>query len=149
MKTFILFTISFFTITSCINKKSSNNENDIQKIVHTKMQEQEACWNRGDIDCFMKHYWQSDSLEFIGKSGLTRGWQKTLDNYKKSYSNKDEMGQLSFEYLKEELIDNNTFHIIGKWKLLRNVIGDTLQGHFTLLWQKRNNEWVIISDHSS
>ena len=49
------------------------------------MKKQELAWNTGDIDSFMKYYWKSDSLKFIGSSGITYGWQKTLDNYKKKY----------------------------------------------------------------
>jgi hypothetical protein len=35
-------------------------------------------WNRGDLSKrFMDTYWKSDSLMFIGKSGVTYGWQNT------------------------------------------------------------------------
>jgi hypothetical protein len=36
---------------------------------------------------------------FIGKSGITYGWQKTLDNYKKGYPDKEAMGKLHFTLL--------------------------------------------------
>jgi hypothetical protein len=39
------------------------------------------------------------------------------------------------------------YHVTGKWFLKRSI-GD-LSGHFTLLFRKINNKWVIISDHSS
>lgn len=151
MKRYTLFGLIFLLILSCTEniKTEKENHETISSIIKTKMTEQENCWNKGDLECFMKHYWKNDSLEFIGKSGLNLGWQTTLDNYKNSYKNKDEMGVLSFEYLKEKQIDNHTFHVIGKWKLSRTSIGDTLQGHFTLIWQIKNGEWVIISDHSS
>ena len=56
---------------------------------------QQNCWNEGDLDCFMEGYWKSDNLVFIGSKGLTYGWQKTLDNYKKSYPTKEAMGKLN------------------------------------------------------
>ena len=34
------------------------------------MQRQESCWNRGDLECFMNGYWESDSLMFIGKDKI-------------------------------------------------------------------------------
>ena len=126
-----------------------NNEIPAEDIIIKKMQEQEDCWNNGDINCFMQHYWQNEKLEFIGKSGLTKGWQKTMDNYKKSYPTPEKMGKLKFDIIKNEQIDFNTAHTIGKWQLIRKKIGDTLAGHFSLIWQKRKQEWVIISDYSS
>lgn len=44
---------------------------------------QTNAWNQGDLDRFMQTYWKHDSLMFIGKNGVTYGWQNTLDNYKK------------------------------------------------------------------
>ncbi|MCB0740716.1 MAG: hypothetical protein KDB92_06630, partial [Chitinophagaceae bacterium] len=60
------------------------------------MDNQTAAWNRGDITAFMKGYWQNDALMFVGKSGVTYGWQNTLDNYKKGYPDTAAMGQLQF-----------------------------------------------------
>jgi hypothetical protein len=31
---------------------------------------QTAAWNKGDLQGFMKGYWENDSLRFIGKSGI-------------------------------------------------------------------------------
>lgn len=45
--------------------------------------QQEKAWNLGDINEFMKGYWESDSLVFVGKNGLTYGFKNTLANYKK------------------------------------------------------------------
>jgi hypothetical protein len=150
MKRYINIFLISILLSSCIAfEVDKPNEQEVKTTILAQMQEQEACWNQGDLECFMQHYWKSDSLEFIGKSGLNLGWQTTLDNYKNSYKNKDEMGTLSFEYLKTKLIDDNTFHVIGKWQLQREKIGDVLEGHFSVLWQKKNNQWVIISDHSS
>jgi hypothetical protein len=37
------------------------------------MQMQEKAWNEGNLEKFMSGYWQSDSLKFIGKKGITWG----------------------------------------------------------------------------
>jgi hypothetical protein len=150
MKKYLLLLFTSTLLYSCVSFEfEKTDEKEVTTTILNQMQEQENCWNNGDLECFMQHYWQSDSLEFIGKSGLTLGWQKTLDNYKRSYASKDEMGTLSFKYLKTQLIDNNTYHVIGKWQLQRPNIGDVLDGHFSILWQKKNDKWAIISDHSS
>jgi len=123
-------------------------KNDLD-IVRNNMSEQENSWNNGDIPGFMKHYWTSDSLSFVGKSGLNRGWKKTLDNYLISYDNKDKMGTLYFNNLSINKIDINTIHVIGSWTLKRNDDLGNLSGYYSLIWQKKNNQWVIIADHSS
>lgn len=111
------------------------------------MDEQEASWNNADLHGFMKHYWKSDSLKFIGKRGINYGWQNTLDNYKKSYPTAEEMGKLKFHNLSTEILDDSSAFVIGKWKLQRT--SDTLSGHYSLLWKKLNGNWVIVADHSS
>lgn len=109
--------------------------------------EQTRAWNQGDIESFMKGYWKNDSLMFIGKNGITYGWQKTLENYKKGYPDTASMGKLSFDILLVKKLSGLYYQVIGKWKLKRSI-GD-LEGHFTLLFQKIKGQWLIISDHSS
>jgi ketosteroid isomerase-like protein len=111
------------------------------------MYEQEQSWNNGDIEGFMKHYWQNDSLKFIGRRGLTYGWQQTLDNYKRSYPDRAAMGRLQFDILSTDILSDSSAFVIGKWTLLRSA--DTLSGHYTLLWKKYDDRWVIVADHSS
>jgi len=111
------------------------------------LQTQDECWNRGDIEGFMSTYWRSDSLMFIGKSGVTYGWQNTLNNYKKGYPDTAAMGKLEFTLIDIRQLSGRYYHVIGKWKLKRSM-GD-LQGHFTLLLRKIKGEWKIVADHSS
>jgi ketosteroid isomerase-like protein len=111
------------------------------------MSEQEKSWNTHDIEGFMKYYWKSDSLKFIGKKGITYGWQKTLDNYRNSYPNGQAMGTLVFEVLNAEKLSGSAVYVIGKWNLLRKE--DSVGGYFTLLWKKMKGRWVIVSDHTS
>ncbi len=111
------------------------------------MNSQQDAWNRGDIEGFMKGYWENDSLRFIGKRGITYGWQATLDNYKKSYPGKDAMGRLQFTNLTTQLINDSSAYVIGKWELFR--ASDTLAGHYSLLWKNFNGQWLIVADHSS
>lgn len=116
--------------------------------ISSNMAEQEASWNRGDVEAFMTHYWRSDSLKFIGSKGLTYGWQQTLDNYKKGYPDKSAMGQLTFTNHEIREVGDVYTYVIGKWELEREELED-LSGHYTLLWQLIDGRWVIISDHSS
>ena len=119
-----------------------SQEKDILKVLH----EQQTAWNNGDIENFMKGYWKDDSLLFIGSKGPTYGWQKTLDNYKKSYPTKEKMGILSFSDQKIKMLGKNYAHVFGKWKLTRKD-GD-LGGIYTLVFQKFKDGWKVISDHT-
>ena len=115
--------------------------------INNIMLRQEEDWNRGSIEDFMNGYLKSDSLQFIGKSGINYGWQPTLDNYIQSYPDSASMGQLTFDNLHIDVLSENYAHVTGKW-MLKREIGD-LSGHYTLLWQKVGGKWVIIKDHSS
>ena len=115
--------------------------------IRAAMNEQLKAWNAGDINEYMNTYWQSDSLMFIGKSGVTFGWQNTLENYKKGYPDTTSMGRLDFTLIDIKRLSVLYFYVIGKWHLSR-TIGD-LSGHFTLLFKKVKSKWVIVSDHSS
>jgi ketosteroid isomerase-like protein len=118
-----------------------------KKAIEGLMQAQQDCWNKADLEGFMKGYWNNDSLMFIGKSGITYGWQSTLNNYKKGYPDTASMGKLQFTLLELAPLSKHYFHVTGKWYLARTK-GD-LQGYFTLVFKKINGNWLIIKDHSS
>ena len=124
----------------------SLNEADVEAIYIVTAQ-QTASWNMGDIPGFMKGYWRSDSLVFVGSKGPTYGWQATLDNYLKSYPTPEKMGKLRFDIIRLVALENNHAFMIGKWMLDRKE--KDLEGHFSLIWRKINGQWVIVADHSS
>jgi hypothetical protein len=110
------------------------------------MKTQELAWNEADIAGFMKYYWKSDSLKFIGSKGITYGWQKTYDNYVKGYPTKYAMGILTFTIKEATQLSETSIYVIGQWQLNKEK---PTGGYFTLLWKKINNEWVIVADHTS
>jgi len=130
---------------SCMYSFAQIEKGDV-KTVSNNMKAQVLAWNKADIKGFMDHYWNSDSLMFIGSKGVTYGWQKTYDNYVKNYPNKEAMGILKFTIIKTEQLSKTSVYIIGKWELEKEKPAG---GHFTLLWKKINNKWVIVSDHTS
>lgn len=141
-----ILTIWLCTLLSLTNLKAQSNKDadTIMQLLTTQI----AAWNRGDIDQFMVGYWQSDSLMFIGKSGLNQGYQTTLNNYKKGYPDRSAMGTLKFDILKIKRFDKKHYFVVGKWHLTRPEKGD-LGGHFSLVFEKIKGKWVIIADHSS
>jgi hypothetical protein len=91
--TFSILLVLLFSIT--MTAQTTKQEEAIRKV----MDDQAAAWNRGDLEGFMAGYWRSEKLTFISGTDVTRGWQQTLDNYKKSYNSKEKMGTLMFSDL--------------------------------------------------
>lgn len=108
---------------------------------------QMKAWNSGSIEQYMTGYWNNDSLVFVGKSGPTYGYNKTLQNYKRSYSDAAKMGQLHFDILQVRQLSADYYFVLGKWALARTA-GD-VSGSFTLLFRKIRGKWCIVADHSS
>ncbi len=138
----ILSAILFLTLAAGLYGQNKEEE----KIKSVLFAQRDA-WNRGDLEGYMEGYWKNDSLKFIGKSGITRGWDKTLLNYKKGYPDKSAMGKLEFKIIELTILTNDAAFMIGKWDLQREK--DSPGGYFTLLWRKINGEWKVTADHSS
>lgn len=140
----ILYSFLLVLIGGLTEKLQAQNadETAIRKL----LEDQTTAWNNGSIEDFMKGYWQSDSLMFVGKNGVKYGYETTLENYKKSYPDTTARGKLYFEVLQMKRLSKQYYNVTGKWQLLRSI-GD-IEGYFTLLFRKINNNWVIIYDHS-
>lgn len=139
---YVLFIISANLLVA--QKKVSKK--DSLQIVKTLFQQQ-ADWNRGDIDAFMEGYIKSDALVFSGASGPIYGWDATRARYKKAYSNRILMGALKFDILSMKLLSSKVVQLQGKFYLTRDI--EDSSGYFTLTWLKKQSQWLIISDHTS
>lgn len=112
------------------------------------LNQQQADWNRHDLEAFMSGYWNSPSLTFFGAK-KTSGWQATLDRYRKSYQSEGhEMGKLEFSDLQIEELAPDAAFVRGRYKLTLSN-GKTPHGLFTLIFRKFPDGWKIIHDHSS
>ncbi len=110
------------------------------------MKNQEIAWSKNDLEGFMKGYIKSDSLKFYGKSGLTKGWQQTLDNYKKGYPTKQHSGTLTFTINDISKIENDSYWVMGEYFLSREV-GDA-NGVFMIIFKNIDGSWKIVADMS-
>lgn len=108
---------------------------------------QQDAWNNGDIDSFMQGYLKSEELVFSGKSGPIYGWENTRKRYYSSYPNTQIMGKLNFTVKKIRSISLNSAYLIGEYYLKRST--EDSYGYFTLLWKKVDDNWLIVSDHTS
>ncbi len=104
-------------------------------------------WNQGDIEGFMRGYWDSDSTMFNSGGNLERGYKGVLARYKKTYGTKEKMGRLEFSELVVRKISSTSAIAMGVWKLHR--ANDQPWGRFTLIVEKKPEGWRITHDHTS
>ena len=107
---------------------------------------QTAAWNRGDLDTFMTGYWKSEETEFVGASGISRGWQAVLDRYRRNYPDRKAMGLLTFSKLEVHVVCPEAAFVIGEFQLDREK--DHPAGIFTLNFRKFKEGWRIVADHT-
>lgn len=124
----------------------SAQESKAQTAIRKVMEDQAAAWNRGDIEGFMAGYWKSEKLTFVS-SHVTRGWEQTLDNYKRSYDTREKMGTLTFSDLEITLLSKDAALVLGSWSLKR--ANDAPGGKFTLIFRKFKEGWRVVHDHTS
>jgi ketosteroid isomerase-like protein len=109
---------------------------------------QAVAWNRGDLEGFMVGYWKSPELTFLSGKDRTRGWDATLERYRKKYqSGQNKMGKLTFSELEIEVLGPTSAWVRGRWQVVRD--GETLSGLFTLILRKQPEGWRIVHDHTS
>jgi ketosteroid isomerase-like protein len=127
--------------------KTTEEQNADRDAIRIVLNEQQAAWNRGDVDAFLMGYWRSPELTFSGSSGVSRGWDGVLTRYKKNYPDRAAMGELDFSELEFRFLGKDAALVLGKWHLKRQP-GD-IGGVFTLVWQRFPEGWKIIHDHTS
>ncbi len=115
--------------------------------IRAVLNDQVVAWNRGDVDGYMKGYWDSDSTEFVSGGTITRGYAKVLARYKKSYNTPQKMGKLLFRELTVRLLSPSAGIATGIWELKR--ASDKPWGRFTLVLEKKTEGWRITHDHTS
>ena len=121
---------------------------DAQKAIRAVLDAQVVAWNKGDLEGFMAGYWKSPDLTFYSGKTKMRGWQATLERYRKRYqADGREMGKLAFSELEIEPLTDNYAVVRGRWQL--TLKGENPGGLFTLVFKKLPEGWRIIHDHTS
>jgi beta-aspartyl-peptidase (threonine type) len=121
---------------------------DPKEAIAKVLADQMMAWNKGDLEGFMAGYWKSPDLTFTSGSDTLRGWQATLERYKKRYQSEgQEMGKLQFGELDIEVLGPDSAFVLGRWQLERTK--DKPGGRFTLIFRKLPEGWRIVHDHTS
>ncbi|CAN5419040.1 nuclear transport factor 2 family protein [soil metagenome] len=143
----LIISIVTFAFATGIFAQTDAQKSKISAGIRKVMDDQAVAWNKGDIDGFMAGYWKSEKLVFISTDKVTRGWQPTLDNYKKGYDSRAKMGVLKFSDLEFFVLSNDAAIVLGSWALTREK--DNPHGKFTLTFRKFKDGWHIVMDHTS
>ena len=124
--------------------------------IKTVLEAQVAAWNRADITAFMASYEVSPETTFVGTTSVNKGFQPILERYKKGYTNKEQMGTLTFKDLDIRLLPTaagvTEYAVVtGRFHLERTERGSAAKddGIFSLVWHKGPGGWKILLDHTA
>jgi len=143
--------VAVLVLASAFASAQSAQEDPNQKAdaIRKVMNAQVAAWNKGDLEGYMDGYWRSPDLEFYSGTTITKGWDATLERYKKRYQQGgNEMGKLDFSELAIHTNPSDIAWVTGKWHL-KMKDGSDRGGLFTLIFRKTATGWKITHDHTS
>jgi len=117
--------------------------------VRALLDAQVSAWNRGDLEAFMAGYWRSPELVFCSGATVTKGWDATLERYRKRYQAEGrEMGRLTFDAIDVMALGEDAAFAHGAYRLrLRD--GSEPNGLFTLVLRRFPDGFRIVHDHTS
>lgn len=138
-----IFLLCLLTISITVTSQTQVKD---EEAIRAVLKMQQDAWNQNDLEDFMRGYWKSDSLKFYGSKGITSGWEKTLENYKKGYPSKEYTGTLSFTIETITKIEENSYYVMGQFHLVRDL--GNANGVFLIIFRKIEGEWKIIADLS-
>jgi uncharacterized protein (TIGR02246 family) len=147
MRDFVLLVgaIATLAVSSMGQDAGEAGRTAIRKVID----EQQAAWNRRDLEGFMSGYWNSPELTFFSGAHESKGWQAALDRYKRNYQGAGrEMGKLEFANLRIEMLGPEAAFVRGEFHLTMSD-GKTPHGLFTLVFRKFPEGWKIVHDHSA
>ena len=111
------------------------------------LKDQNAAWNSGDLEAFVRPYDDSGKLVFVS-TVVIRSPKELQERYEKKYkSGNTDFGKLTFSELQVEQLAPNLARAWGRWRVEQN--NKQSSGWFTLILQKNGAQWQIIHDHSS
>jgi acetyl esterase/lipase len=126
---------------------STTAQQAAEQAIRKLIMDQQAAWNRGDIDGFMSAYWESEALTFSSGADVTRGFAATKERYHQRYPTPERMGETQFTDLEIRLQDAESALVLGNWALKRQP--DAIGGNFTLVLRRIDGAWKIVHDHTS
>lgn len=142
---FLLGGLVIHALMAAERKKEGMEETAIRQVLERQVED----WNRKNLEGYMTGYWKSPDLTFFSGGAVARGWEATLERYRKRYQGEgQEMGKLDFSDLVIERLDAKSAYVRGRWHLVMSS-GKEPKGLFTLIVKKFPDGWKIVHDHTS
>ena len=142
-------------ITSTATSVSAATKTDDAAAIRQVLAQQQADWNRGDVEHFMQGYKDAPDTTFVGRD-VRKGYRTILADYRKNFANPAQMGQLTFSGVEVRLLpghdgDVRYALVTGHFHLARSEHGEAAKddGVYSLLWEKTPAGWKIVVDHTS
>jgi ketosteroid isomerase-like protein len=125
--------------------KASRQELDVIKVILA----QEKAWNAGDLPGYVKGYKDSPDTLFIGKQ-VSKGYAEIFAEYRHDYPTTASMGTLGFSELEVHPLSETFAVCIGRFHLDRSKReGGSADGVFSLVFEKTEQGWKIVVDHTT
>ena len=137
-----------FVLTLGVFAQTQGSSKD-QVAIRAVLTAQANAWNEGKLEEFMQGYWKSPDLSFFSANRKVKGWDATLERYRRTYQSEGrEMGQLEFSELEIEMLGPASAFVRGRFQLTMKD-GKKPTGIYTLVLKKIGGVWKIIHDHTS
>ncbi len=130
--------------------KTSTDEEAI-KGIQKNFEQQTKAWNQGNLSSYIEAYTSDGRARTISRAGVTQGKDNILKEYQKYY-NKENMGTLRFDHFTYDKLRNDLYYVVGRFNLTyptKDHEPKERHGWFSVLMHKKEDNWFILSDHSS
>jgi hypothetical protein len=140
-----LIRLSLLLCLSLISVIAWSQSKEEQQILQ-RLKDQEACWNKGDLDGYLEFYAPVDSVRMIYSKGVVYG-RDSIQAFYKKYWPKERMGQLKMDEITIEILSEKDAFVSARFTVdFQN--GKTTTGRFSGLMRKINSKWYLYTDHS-
>ena len=111
--------------------------------------QQRVAWNRGDLEGALDLYWNSPSLTWVNKGGVSKGFAEFAAAMRQDFAGKPAtMGTYKGEVLEARNVDSDTGLLVVRWSIDRD--GKRIMGGVsTQLWEPVAGRWRIVLEHAS
>lgn len=143
--TLLVLFLGFFSFSA--SGQLTFSESELQGIKEN-FKKQEACWNKGDHACYVEAYYPSEEVQTVSRGGVTKGYENILASYRK-YFPREKMGKLRFDQFSYKKLSKRYAYVVGRFNLTYEGQDEVRRGWFSVLMEKIDGQWYLISDHSS
>ncbi len=118
-----------------------------KQAIRNVLSESSNAWNRGDLDGYMKSFWKDERLRHFFNDDITIGYSAMKERFEARYPDPNNMGTISGSQFDIQIFGPVTAIASGRWSYTHEEV--VLKGVVTLVFQKIDDTWLIVHDHST